>query len=252
MLKRGENMERTDPVAIGSADPPSFRAPRRRNPRTAISIASLFLVLTVSTSASAGTITNSFLTSTSGTAHLLGLPGDTIQFEVLITTTAGRNYSTILWSLTGDRAGALAGTPATWATTADHLVTNWEWHYTPPGGGKVKMGVNGRAVPFPPTQGVGNSVSSPYGFFGTSKTGDGVQALVGTVTIAVGAEGLYQGGAYFYPGVDTFIGSAGEEGATVSGGTFTVVNEVIPEPGVPLLMMLGLVGLGIVGRSSKP
>lgn len=211
--------------------------------KKALALSAFALVMALPLVSSASSVTNSFLSSSSGTETIS--VSDTIQFEVTMTTNGGQNYNTIFWSITGDRAGALAGTPATWPTTADHIVTGWDWHYT--AGGKVKMGTNGRLVPFTPAQDVGNSVSSPYGFFATNKTGDGVPALVGTVTIQASASGVYQGGGFQYPGVDGFIGSSGTDVTTVSGGAFTVV----PEPGTALLMVLGLGGLGVMGRKSR-
>lgn len=213
--------------------------------KKALALSAFALVMALPLVSSASSVTNSFLSSTSGTETIS--VSDTIQFEVTITTNGSQNYNTIYWSITGDRAGAIAGTPATWATTADHIVSGWAWHYTPAGGGKVKMGTNGRLTEFTPAQAVGNSVSSPYGFFATNKTGDGVPALVGTVTIHASASGAYQGGGFQYPGVDGFIGSSGTDVTTVSGGEFTVV----PEPGTALLMVLGLGGLGVMGRKSR-
>ncbi|MDP6978201.1 MAG: PEP-CTERM sorting domain-containing protein, partial [Myxococcota bacterium] len=121
------------------------------------------------------------------------------------------------------------------------------WHYTPAGGGKVKMGTNGRllpvAEPLPPP----GRVAGAYGFFGTSKTGDGNPALVGTVTIQADATGAFHGGGFQMPGVDGFLGSSATGLATVIGGQFTVV----PEPGTALLLGAGLSGLAIAGRRKR-
>ena len=213
--------------------------------KKALALSAFALVMALPLVSSASSVSNSFLTSTSGTETIS--VSDTIQFEVTITTNGGQNYNTIFWSITGDADAAVVTSIANWPADVDHIVTDWEWHYTPAGGSKVKMGTNGRLTPFAPTQDVGNSVSSPYGFFATNKTGDGVPALVGTVTIHASATGIYQGGGFQYPGVDGFIGSAGTDVTTVSGGAFTVV----PEPGTALLMVLGLGGLGVMGRKSR-
>ena len=213
-----------------------------------LAVISFLAVFTTPFVSSASSVTNTFLSSSTGNEQIS--VSDTIQFEVTVATNEDQNYNTIFWSITGDRDGALAGTPATWDTTAAHIVTNWEWHYTPSGGGKVKMGTNGRLNTSPPPQATGNSVSGPYGFFATNKTGDGVPALVGTVTIHASASGVYQGGGIQYTGVDGFIGSAGTDVTTVSGGAFTV-GTVIPEPGTALLLSLGLGGLGVMGRKNR-
>ena len=213
--------------------------------KKALALSAFALVMALPLVSSASSVTNSFLSSTSGTETIS--VSDTIQFEVTITTNAGQNYNTIFWSITGDAAAAVVTPVVDWPTDVDHIVTDWEWHYTPAGGGKVKMGTNGRLNTSPPPQAVGNSVSGPYGFFATNKTGDGVPALVGTVTIHASASGVYQGGGIQYTGVDGFIGSAGTDVTTVSGGAFTVV----PEPGTALLMVLGLGGLGVMGRKSR-
>ena len=210
-----------------------------------LAVISFLAVFTTPFVSSASSVTNTFLSSTTGNEQIS--VSDTIQFEVTVATNEDQNYNTIFWSITGDADAAVVTSIANWPSDVDHIVTDWEWHYTPAGGAKVKMGTNGRLTPFAPTQDVGNSVSSPYGFFATNKTGDGTPALVGTVTIHATAAGVYQGGGFQYPGVDGFIGSAGTDVTTVSGGAFTVV----PEPGTALLMVLGLGGLGVMGRKSR-
>ncbi|MDP6981202.1 MAG: hypothetical protein QF570_21795 [Myxococcota bacterium] len=199
------------------------------------------------TTAHAATIHNTFAGSSTGTAGGL-VEHDTIQFEVTITTTAGRNYNTIFWSLSGDRDNALGGCAD--CLHPAHTVTRWDWHYTPAGGSRVKMGTNGRLPALLPPAAPPNSVVGAFGFFGTAKTGDGVPAMVGTVTIAIGPRatgglggggaalpGVYRGGGIQYPGVDGFFGSAGTESVTITGGSFTVV----PEPGTSAMIALGLV-----------
>ncbi|MDP6980501.1 MAG: hypothetical protein QF570_18190, partial [Myxococcota bacterium] len=117
---------------------------------------------------SAASVTNTFLTSSTGTTDIN--VSDTITFEVTIQTDAGINYNTILWSLTGDAGAAVTSSMGSgWAGVSNNVI-DWDWHYTPAGGGKVKMGTNGRllpvAEPLPPP----GRVAGAYGFFGTSKT----------------------------------------------------------------------------------
>jgi len=174
---------------------------------------------------------------------------DTIQFEVTITTDAGVDYNTVLWSLTGDAGAAVGSTLGSGWAGVSNIVTNWAWHYTPAGGGKVKMGTNGRLVPgLPAPLPTPDRVSGVYGFFGTSKTGDGIPALVGTVTIHGDTFGTYTGGGFQYPGVDGFFGSGGGGTVPVSGGAFTVIT---PEPNTALLLSLGLAGLSARRRSLR-
>ena len=82
--------------------------------KKALALSAFALVMALPLVSSASSVTNSFLSSTSGTETIS--VSDTIQFEVTITTNGGQNYNTIFWSITGDNAGATAGTPATWAT----------------------------------------------------------------------------------------------------------------------------------------
>ena len=209
--------------------------------KKALALSVFTLVMSLPLVSSAASVSNSFLSSTSGTASIA--VSDTIQFEVTITTDL-INYNTILWSLTGDSAAAVGSTAGSSWAGVSNIVTNWAWHFTPAGGGKVKMGTNGRISPSAPAIPTPDRVSGPYGFFGTSKTGDGNPALVGTVTIHADAVGTFAGGGFQYPGVDGFLGSGGGGTVPVSGGAFTVV----PEPGSALLMAAGLVGLAAAGR----
>ena len=78
--------------------------------------------------------------------------------------------------------------------------------------------------------------------------GDGVPSLVGTVTILADTPGFfYSGGAYLHPGVGSISTGGVEYDVTVSGGAYIVG----PEPGTALLLMLGLIGLGVAGRSNR-
>lgn len=215
--------------------------------KKSIALSAFALVMALPLVGNAASVTNAFVGSTSGTATIE--VSDTIQFEVTITTDAGVNYTTILWSTTGDADSALLTTQGAGWPGVDNVVTQWEWHYTTgnpsvTGGSQVKMGTNGRftpgVIPAPPP----DRVVGPFGFFGASKTGDGTPSLVGTVTIHADAAGVYEGGGFQYPGVDTFAGSGGGGVVPYSGGDFTVV----PEPGTALLMALGLSGLAVAGR----
>ena len=62
----------------------------------------------------ASSIESTFLTSSTGTAQID--VGDTIQFEVTITTNPNQNYTTLIWSLTGDAAEAVTSSQGSgWA-----------------------------------------------------------------------------------------------------------------------------------------
>ena len=212
-----------------------------------IALISCLTLVFVASSATAATIENRFKDSSPGFEFIPSIPGEWIQFEVIVTLDEGRNYDTVIWSLSGD--GASAQPPGAtlangWAGVAQ-TVNNWEWHYTPAGGGKVDMGTNGRISPLPPAVPVGDRVAGGYGFAGLSKTGDGTPSLVGTVTIRTHVIGGFLGGAIQYEGVDGFLGSAGADDVTIIGGQYTVT----PEPGTGLLTLLGLGGLGLLRRT---
>jgi hypothetical protein len=106
-------------------------------------------------------------------------------------------------------------------------VTNWAWNYTP-GKGTVKIGTNGTVIPVVPI--ITPSIETPvrvspiYGFFSPPiKVGDGIPALVGTVTITADTPGSFMGGGFQYPGGDGFLdGSFVDDPPTVNLGTFTV------------------------------
>jgi hypothetical protein len=213
--------------------------------KKALALSAFALVMALPLVSSASSITSTFLTSTTGNANDLHV-SDTIQFEVTITLDT-HTYDTVFWQVGGDLAGLAIdqGGNGPWPNT-DHIVTNWEWAYN--SGNKVDMGTNGRFVPFPEQYPHPNPSSGPYGFFAQAgKTGDGTPSLVGTVTIHATAVGNYVGGAFVDPIFDGFVNLGVADTPTVTGSAFTVV----PEPGTAVLMLLGLGGLGVMGRRSR-
>ncbi len=168
------------------------------------------------------TITNVCLASSSGTKTIE--IGDIIRFEVSVTTTDGRDYDTLFWSLSGDATAAEGSTSGSGWAGVSNTVTDWDCHYQPAGMSTVDMGVvNLRAPGGPFTNAVPGRVAGSYGFFASSQTGDGDTSLIGTVTVQADAAGTFTAGGMIYPGVDGFLGSAGADTVTVSGGSFTVV-----------------------------
>lgn len=194
------------------------------------------------------TFTNSFLTSSTGTATI-GV-SETIQFEVSLTTVNGKTYQIGTWVLSGDWADAdsIAGGQSPYPNV-DNVVTGWTYNYKT-GSGDVKMATNGLITPtvvnFPPPV----KVSGQYGFglpLTTPVTGNGNTNVVGTVTITADAAGTYLGGGYVGPFEGWGSVSTGADPDTNVGAAFTV----IPEPGTAVLMLLGLGGLGVMGRKGR-
>jgi hypothetical protein len=154
--------------------------------------------------------------------------GDTIQFEVTVTTIENQDYLAVIWSLSGDATQAVMSTVPDWPGVS-HNVTNWAWNYMP-GKGTVRIGTNGSITPFAPGLPTPDRVAGFYGFLvgingSVSKTGDGVPALVGTVTITADTPGSFMGGGIQYPGGDGFIGTdTVADAVAVSGGAFTVID----------------------------
>lgn len=170
--------------------------------------------------AASSALTSTFLTSTSGTSTIGA--GDTVQFEVAITTEVGRNYDTILFSLTGDATGN-EGAMAPWAGVMN-TVTAWSWNYEA-GTTDVNFSIDSAIAP------TDNStlttlpvaVSIGWGSFGFSRIGSGVPSIVGTVTITADTVGVHQGGAFFLTS-DGFVDGGISDSVTISTGTFTVVG----------------------------
>jgi hypothetical protein len=218
-----------------------------------LAVCTFALVFATPLVSSASSITNSFLTSSTGTAQID--ISDTIQFEVTITLNASQGYQAVLWTLSGDIQGALPDSNA-----ADHSVTNWDWHYVKAngaaGGSKynIGFGLDNRLTPVatdgtaaPP--GTSTPVSALWGYLGNAQVADGNPAMIGTVTIHADTNGVYQAGGYIQPGVGLFSDGVTPDTVTISGGNFTV--GVVPEPGTALLLLLGLTGLGAMGRTSR-
>jgi hypothetical protein len=212
--------------------------------KKSIALCAFALVMALPLVSSASTLTNNFLTSTTGNANDLSV-GDTIQFEIVISLDA-LAFDTVTWQVTGDRVGAAGSTNPAWVGVNNN-VTNWEWHYEV--SNKVDMGTNGRLQPFPESGLVPTArVTGSYGFYAQGgKTGDTTPTLVGTVTIQADAAGTYLGGAFQQATIDGFLIAGNDQGVTINGGQFTVV----PEPGTAVLMLLGLGGLGVMGRKSR-
>jgi hypothetical protein len=215
--------------------------------KKALALSAFALVMTLPLVGSAGSITNSFLRSSSG-ASTIGV-GDTITYEVSITTVSARIYDTMLFSLSGDAASAV-GDGIPWSNT-NNLVTAWNWNYKSGGVNTVKFGTNGLILPANNASitTLPTPVSIGYGWFGIgAKTGTGATNLLGTVTITANTSGNFEGGGFFLPNVDGPVNGGITYGdAIATAASFTVV----PEPGTALLMVLGLGGLGIMGRKSR-
>ena len=213
--------------------------------KKALALGAFALVMALPLVSSAASIVSNFSSSTSGTSAIA--IGDTIQFEIVLTVDLNVDVNTLFFQVGGDVNGALASSNPAWAGT-DHVASNWEWHYT--NAAKVKFDTNGTIAPAPPAIAGPNGVLpvvGSYGFFGTTKTGKGLGSMVGTVTITADTNGVYQGGGFIYPTLDGIFGSGGELATTVTTAAFTVV----PEPGTAVLMLLGLGGLGVMGRKNR-
>jgi hypothetical protein len=208
-----------------------------------LAIATFAYILTLPFVSSASSIVNQFLTSSTGTAYID--IGDTIQFEVTISLNSEQPYRVAVWTLSGDTENASSSSPNSDWVGVRHIVQNWDWHYTNgsgAGGNKVKMGTNGRILPFVASAPPPNRVTGLYGFL-ENKTGNGIPAMVGTVTILADEYGYYRGGGYLQPGIGKFGSLTVSEVVTISGGQFTVNFDAIPEPSTALLLTLGMVGL---------
>ncbi len=200
--------------------------------------------------AHAASIDSTFLTSSTGTNEIA--IGDTIQFEVNLTLDLGVEYNTVLWRIAGDAYG-MAANPihdTSWPMVA-HNVTNWSWHYSPAGGGRVDFGAN---QPIAPADYSSVLVNRPppvptivgLGWFGAIRTGTGQPSLVGTVTITADESGTFQGGGLFVARVDGFCSAGSCPDPVVNPGEFVVLpsdpgppTTAVPEPTAALLFAAG-------------
>lgn len=213
--------------------------------KKALALGAFALVMALPLVSSAASIVSTFSSSSTGTSAIA--VGDTIQFEVNLTVDAATSVNTLFFGVTGDVTGALGSANPVWAGTS-HVASNWEWHYT--NAAKVKFDTNGTIAPAPPAIAGPNGVLpvvGSYGFFGIAKTGQGIGSMVGTVTVTANSAGIFEGGGFIYPGLDGIFGTGGEIATTVTTAAFTVV----PEPGTAVLMLLGLGGLGVMGRKNR-
>lgn len=213
-----------------------------------LALSAFALILMLPLVSSAGTLTSSFLGSTSGTSSL-GF-GDTITLEVSVNFDNAVALDTFFFSLSGDvtTATALGNVGQPWAGVAS-TVSNWQWNYKA-GKGSVQFGTTGVAniTPAPSQPGIGTPVLIGNGFFGIAGAfGDGTTRVIGTVTITTNQAGAFQGGGFAIAGLDTMEGLTIQQPFNVASFGYTV----IPEPGTAILMVLGLGGLGVMGRKSR-
>jgi hypothetical protein len=210
-------------------------------------LATFVLMMAIPLASQAMTLTNAFLTSSTGSA-VIGV-NDTIQFEVTITLDTGFHIQAGSFTLAGDIGAALGSTLGSGWAGVSNLTTGWDWNYKDGGSGLVKFPTNSTITPLPAGNPAGPSriVANSYGFFGTNLTANNQVRVIGTVTVTATNTGSFLGGAYMVPLGDFFGGTDGNLNAPIAGASFTVV----PEPGTALLMLLGLGGLGLMGRKGR-
>jgi hypothetical protein len=215
--------------------------------KKALALSAFALILTLPLVSSAGTVHSTFLGSTSGTSTI-GI-GDTITFEISIETISGNQYGAWTMSIGGDQIGANS-VPTTSGPTwvgVDQQVVAFDWNYKSGGSNEVKYATNSTIAPTVQASPLGFGVLSNNGWNSQNVTGNGNTNIIGTVTILANTAGSYSGGGFQIVDLDDFVGLAGIE-VYISN---TAAYSVVPEPGTAVLMVLGLGGLGLMGRKSR-
>ena len=211
-------------------------------------LATFALMMAFPLASQAMTLTNAFVGSSTGNSVLA--IGDTIQYEVTMNIDSGWHAVIGGMSLAGDINAALGSTLASGWAGAANPVTAWEWNLKEGTSNQVKYPTNGTMTTAAITNPAGPErvLANTYGFFGeVNKFGNGTDKVLGTVTITATQNGTFLGGAFMFPLGDFISGTTGDAFAPIAGASFTV----IPEPGTALLMLLGLGGLGVMGRKGR-
>lgn len=190
--------------------------------------------------ASAATISSTFKSSSSVTESKINVR-DTITPEVTVLVPTDSELNTGRLSTAGDSNNATNRSVSNRWPGVRNIVFNWERHdsigsLSATGGSKVKFGENRRLVPQPTNEPAGPSRrrSHVYGVLSgaTVKTGDGIRALVGTITITADYPGALEAGAYLHPQVDLWRYEGLDIVASFSGASFTVVGDPPGDPAI--------------------